>query len=68
VAACKASIASQSTLAANLKSQLNGICDKAGSGDQAGARKAAAQVCQQIVKSAVPAAAQAQALASCPKP
>src|SRR5207245_8206677 len=68
VAACKSGINAQPTLSASLKSKLTAICDKAASGDVAGARKAAAQVCQEIVKATVPASAQAQALAGCPKP
>jgi hypothetical protein len=67
VSACKTSINAQPTLTASVKSKLTAACDKAANGDVAGARKVAGQVCQEIVKSTVPASAQAQALASCPK-
>lgn len=67
VAACKSSINSQPTLSASLKAKLTAICDKAGSGDVNGAKKAYAQVCQEVVKATVPSQAQAQALAACPK-
>lgn len=67
VAACKSRIASAPNISADAKSKLTSLCDKAASGDQAGVLKAAAQVCQEIVKQSVPQAAQAQALASCPK-
>jgi hypothetical protein len=66
VAACKAG-ANRSPLSADLKAKLLTICDQAASGNQAGVRKAAAQVCVEIVKATVPAAAQTQALATCPK-
>jgi hypothetical protein len=68
IAACKSSIAAQSTLPANVKSQLTAVCNTAGSGNQSAARQAAAQACQSVVRSTVPASAQAQALANCPKP
>ena len=67
VAACKSRIASAPNISADAKSKLTSLCDKAASGDQAGVLKAAAQVCQEIVKQSVPQAAQQQALASCPK-
>jgi len=46
---------------------LTTLCDKAASGDEASVLKAAAQVCQEIVKQSVPQSVQQQALASCPK-
>ncbi len=67
VAACKAGINSQSRLTASVKAKLTSLCDKAASGDAAGARKVSAQVCQEIIKATVPVQAQTQALATCPK-
>jgi len=69
VAACKSSIQAAPTLTADEKSKLTSICDKAANGDEAGVKQAAYQVCQEIVKSSVPAgSAQTTALAACPKP
>jgi hypothetical protein len=67
VAACKQAIQAQTTLPAGAKSKLEAICAKAASGDQAAVRKAAQEVCEEVVnKSAVPAgAAREQALAAC---
>jgi len=67
VARCKASINAAPTLSASAKSKLTTICDEAAKGDPASLRKAEAQVCVELVKDSVPAAAQTQALASCPK-
>jgi hypothetical protein len=67
VAACKQRIAAAPNISADAKSKLSGLCDQAASGNEAGVLKAAAQVCQEIVKQSVPQAAQQQALASCPK-
>jgi hypothetical protein len=67
VAKCKSSINAAPTLSASSKAKLVTICDEAAKGDPASLKKAEAQVCQQLVKDTVPAAAQAQALASCPK-
>jgi hypothetical protein len=55
-------------LSADAKKKLAGVCDQAATGDATKIRQATAQVCQEIVKSSVPASAQATALASCPKP
>ncbi len=68
VAACKSSVEAVPTLSASVKSKLVSICDKAANGDETGAKQAAYQVCQEIVKSTVPAAAQQTALSACPKP
>ncbi|HEX3875041.1 MAG TPA: hypothetical protein VHW26_12890 [Solirubrobacteraceae bacterium] len=68
VASCKTSINAAPTLTAGDKTKLDAICDKAGSGDTTGVQKATAEVCQEIVKDSVPASAQTQALAACPKP
>src|SRR5690348_5585722 len=54
VAACKQRIAGAPTLSADAKSKLTTLCDKAASGDEASVLKAAAQVCQEIVKQSVP--------------
>jgi hypothetical protein len=67
VARCKASINAAPTLSASAKSKLATICDEAAKGDPASLKKAEAQVCVELVKDTVPAAAQTQALASCPK-
>jgi uncharacterized protein YceK len=67
VAACKQRINAVPNLSADAKSKLTTLCDKAASGDEASVLKAAAQVCQEIVKQSIPQAAQQQALASCPK-
>lgn len=66
VAACKSRINSSGNLTASLKSKLVAICDNAANGNQAGARKAAAQVCQEVIKATVPQSVQNQALAGCP--
>ncbi len=67
VAACKQRINAAPNLSADAKSKLTTLCDKAASGDEASVLKAAAQVCQEIVKQSIPQAAQQQALAACPK-
>ncbi len=69
VAACKTEVQAAPTLSADIKSKLVTICDKAASGDAAGVKQAASQVCQEIVKSTVPSGSlQTTALAACPKP
>jgi polygalacturonase len=68
VASCKSSVNAAPTLNASDKSKLDSICAQAASGDTAGVQKATSEVCQQIIRDSVPASAQAQALASCPKP
>jgi hypothetical protein len=67
VAACKQAIQAQTTLPAGAKSKLEAVCAKAANGDQAAVRKAAEEVCEEVVnKSNVPAgAAREQALAAC---
>jgi hypothetical protein len=68
VAACRAVIAAAPNLAAPVKGKAEGICNKASSGDLAGARKAARQVCVEIVNSApVANSVKEQARASCNK-
>jgi hypothetical protein len=68
IASCKTSVNSAPTLNSTDKAKLDAICDKAGTGDTAAVQKATAEVCQEIVKDSVPASAQTQALAACPKP
>jgi hypothetical protein len=68
VAACKSSVAATPSLKPADRAKLSAICDDMSSGNTAAVQQATAEVCQQIIKDSVPAAAQAQALASCPKP
>lgn len=66
VAVCKSVIQREPTLSASLKAKVEGICNKAASGNLAGARAAAKEVCVEVINaSPVPAAAKAQALAAC---
>jgi thiamine biosynthesis lipoprotein ApbE len=65
---CKQSVTAAPTLNASAKSKLESLCDQAAKGNTANLQKTAAQVCQQLIKSSVPAAEQATALANCPKP
>jgi hypothetical protein len=66
VAACKAVIQHEPTLSADVKAKVEGICNKAADGDVEGARKAAKEVCIEVVNaSPIPSAAKAQAVAAC---
>jgi len=66
VAVCKSVIQREPTLSASLKVKVEGICNKAASGNLAGARAAAKEVCAEVINaSPIPAAAKAQALAAC---
>jgi len=67
VAACKKEIQTQSTLPASAKTKLEGVCEKAAKGDGEAVKKAAREVCEEVIKnSPIPAgAAQEQALAAC---
>ncbi len=67
VAACKQAIHDQATLSASAKAKLEGICNKAGSENAAEVRKAAEEVCTEVVNSsAVPSGpAKEEALAAC---
>lgn len=67
VAACKRAIQAQTTLPAGAKSKLEAACDKAAKGDTSAVKKAAQEVCEEVIKtSKIPAgAAQEQALANC---
>ena len=54
------------TLSADVKAKVEGICNKAADGDIEGARKAAKEVCIEVVNaSPIPAAAKSQAVAAC---
>jgi hypothetical protein len=56
ITACKQAIQAQTSLPASAKSKLEAVCGKAASGDQAAVRKAAQEVCEEVInKSAVPA-------------
>jgi ABC-type phosphate transport system substrate-binding protein len=66
VTACKAAIASQSTIPSSFKAKLDHICDVAGTGNQAAIKQATHQVCIEIIKTKVPASEQQAAEASCP--
>jgi len=66
VAECKSVIQREPTLSASLKAKVEGICNKAASGNLNGARAAAKEVCVEIINaSPIPSAAKAQALAAC---
>jgi len=67
VATCKSAVQKATTLSASVKAKLEGICNKAASGDLAGARTAAREVCVEVVNATpIPSsAAKQQALAAC---
>jgi type IV pilus biogenesis protein CpaD/CtpE len=67
VAACKSGIQKASSLSASAKSKLEGVCEKAAHGDKQAVRKAAEEVCAEVVNSSpIPSgSAKEQALASC---
>ncbi len=67
VAACKQAIQEESSLPASAKHKLEGVCNKAASGNAAEVRKAAEEVCAEVVKSSsVPSGpAKEEALAAC---
>src|SRR5947209_6608757 len=66
VASCQQTIDANSQLSDSAKKDLKGICQKAASGDAAGVRKAAREVCIRIVKDTVPSgSAQDQAVSAC---
>jgi hypothetical protein len=67
VSSCKARINSASGLSSSVVSKLQALCNQAANGNEASARKAAAQVCTEIIKATVPQQAQQFALANCPK-
>jgi hypothetical protein len=68
VETCKQIISSQSKLSQGAKEKLEGACSKAAKGDTAAVKKAAREVCEEVINtSSIPSAAKEQALASCRK-
>jgi hypothetical protein len=66
IATCKHEIASQSTLPAGAKAKLEAVCGEAAKGNTAAVKKAAREVCEEVIdKSPVPASDKQQALAAC---
>jgi len=67
VSACKSAIHAQTTLPEGTKAKLEGVCDKAASGQTSAVRQVAKEVCEEAVNhSPIPAgAAREQALAAC---
>jgi hypothetical protein len=66
VDACKQQIASQPTLSASVKADLQKICQKAASGDAKQVQQATKDVCKKLVQESVPAGtARDQASAAC---
>jgi len=66
VAVCKSIITRAPTLSAATKAKVEGVCNKAASGDLAGARAAAKEVCAEVINaSPISGPAKAQALAAC---
>jgi hypothetical protein len=66
VGECQAVIHQAPTLSASVKARVEGVCNKAASGDLAGARAAAKEVCVEVINaSPVPAVAKQAALAAC---
>ena len=57
IQSCKQSVDSAQSLSASVKSELRDLCEKAGSGNEAEARKASQDVCVKIVKETIPAGA-----------
>jgi len=64
---CKKEIQAQSTLPASAKAKLEAVCDKAAKGDSTAVKKAAQEVCEEVVNtSPIPSgSAKEQALAAC---
>ena len=67
IAVCKQEIAGQKSLPASAKAKLEAVCQKAANGETAAVKKAAQEVCEEVIKSSpVPSsAAREQALAAC---
>jgi hypothetical protein len=66
VAECKSVVKHAPTLSASLKGKVEGICDKAASGNLAAARAAAKEVCIEVINATpIPSADKTQALAAC---
>jgi ABC-type transport system substrate-binding protein len=51
VAACKSGVQAASTLSASTKHKIEGVCEKAAGGDKEAARKAAQEVCEELINS-----------------
>jgi hypothetical protein len=63
---CKSIIEREPSLAASVKSKVEGICNKAAAGDIAGARAAAKEVCVEVINaSPIPAVAKQKDIAAC---
>jgi flagellar motor protein MotB len=63
---CKQSITAQSQLSADVKADLEEICEEAAKGDEDAVRKATKEVCVKIVEDTAPAGpARDQALTAC---
>jgi len=63
---CKQSITAQSQLSADVKADLEEICEEAAKGDEDAVRKATKEVCVKIVEDTAPAGpAREQALTAC---
>jgi len=63
---CKKSITAQTQLSADVKKDLEEICEEAADGDEDAVRKATKEVCVKIVEDSVPAGpARDQAVMSC---
>jgi len=65
---CKALVASETTLSQGAREKLEGACSKAAQGDTAAVKKAAREVCEEVIeKSPLPTAAREQTLLNCRK-
>jgi hypothetical protein len=65
---CKSLVASETKLPQGAKTKLEGACSKAAKGDTSAVKKAAQEVCEEVINtSALPAAAKEQALPNCKK-
>ncbi len=68
VAECHHLIETQKALSATAKSKLSEACDKAGKGDTQAVKRAAREVCEEVVdKAPLPSSAKTTALAACRK-
>ena len=67
VAACRQIVRTELALASSVKAKVEAICSKAESGDVEGARKAADEVCTQVIQASpvLTGAAKERALAAC---
>jgi hypothetical protein len=67
VAQCKKGVQAATTIPSSTKGKLEAICDKAGSGDKEAIRKAAREVCVELINaSPIPSGAvKEKAVATC---